>query len=468
MTTLSLDSEIELVREHLRRLEAQKASQSVSPPSIAPSSTTEQQRFGVAQLTKDDVERFSRQMLCADLGPLGTKKLRESRVLVVGAGGLGTTICMYLAAGGVGTIRICEFDVVERSNLHRQVIHNEHRTGMLKALSAKLSCEAINPHCQIELCVEPFSNQNAEQLVDGCDLVLDASDNVASRYLVNDAAVLHGKPLVSGSAMRWEGQLTVYHWRPDTPCYRCVFPKPPPAATVGSCNETGVIGPVPGTIGCLQAIEAIKILGGCGEPLAGRMLLFNALHASFKVIKLRPRSATCEVCGPSESATITKPMSVLQRSEYQTAPCLFSAVPLEAKNTISVTQFQKEAFGDGEPSHMADVLKKTTILDVRVPLQFDMAALPNSRSIPLGALDEASRNKRLRDTMDTLLYDKDEEGLHPPQPKRLYVVCRRGLASSQATALMLQEATPAESERIFNVTGGLSAFAQVDPQFPQY
>ena len=378
----AVKAENEALRREIQRLKGnqtvsanektEKDSQQVAEVSSASAATTSgaPRTFGEARLTKHQIERYSRQMLCPDLGPMGTRALLRGTVLVVGAGGLGATAIPYLAAAGVGRIIIVDFDTVEESNLHRQIIHTEERVGMLKAQSAKQFAEALNSKDTIvEAICEPFSLLNAQALCRRADVVIDASDNVACRYLVNDAAVLEGKPLVSGCATRWEGQMTVYNCRYPSaslqtmardlppavlkrmkdvaaadsgekeerhlmgPCYRCLFPTPPSAASVGSCNEVGVLGPIPGTIGCLQALEAIKVLAlqaewraeaeaakaaaagnkddnmesNSDKPnssasssnidlLVGRMLVFDGLRGTHKVVRVRGQQPSCAVC----------------------------------------------------------------------------------------------------------------------------------------------------------------------------
>lgn len=464
--TQSLDDEITAVRAYLAALESRRnqsechqSTQSVEACRV----------FGAASLNKDEVERFSRQMLCEDLGPAGTKKLRTSKVLVIGAGGLGSTVCLYLAAAGVGHLTIVDFDTVERSNLHRQVIHNESRIDMPKALSAKISCHSLNPTTNVVAITERFDASNAERLVSNCDVVVDASDNVAARYLINDAAVVCNKPLVSGSAMRWEGQLTVYHYQAETPCYRCLFPKPPPAAAVGSCNDTGVVGPVPGMIGCLQALETIKVIAGCGAPLAGSMLLWNGLTSMFKTIKLRPRQRNvCEVCG--DAPRITSPLTSLCREEYEMSSCARPTAALEAKHETQPRDLfpAKRGRDDAIPADQ-------TIIDVRDKLQYEICHLPGSVSLPLTALQQA---KGARERMELLAAAISASG-QSTDVKTIYVICRRGVASSVATKLLIEaqaevraSSTPNVAHcdaNVVNISGGLNRYhKEVDRDFPWY
>ena len=447
-------------------------------PVAAASSTSEDLPavFGVANLSAGEVERYSRQMLLDDLGPHGTKRLREARVLVVGAGGLGSTIALYLAAAGVGNLTIVDFDVVERSNLHRQVMHRDDRIDMPKAVSAKLSCEALNPDCKVEPVLERFDVHNAQALCKRCDVVVDASDNVASRYLVNDAAVLEGKPLVSGSAMRWDGQMSVYHSGPDSPCYRCVFPRPP--TVEANCNDTGVCGPVPGLIGCLQAVEAIKVLAGAGSPLSGRMVLYHALSGTFKVVKMRGRQDKCEVCGLPEHRTI----HAIDRSSHRPEYGAIGGCNVPKYNLIGSNDraSARSAFNELKNPRAGSFL-----IDVRPPVQHAMAAPPGAINIPLNELKACTsadatmelvvsrlRSKRPRDEVPSEGGDAEAEDV-------AYIICRRGVSSVEATALLknafyAETADSATTKRLrglrfVNIDGGLGRYrAEVDPAFPAY
>jgi adenylyltransferase and sulfurtransferase len=481
-----LDDQIRLAEEHLAALKQRRSEHSAQASPPAPDQP--ERVFGVAALTKDDVERYSRQMLCEELGPLGTRRLRDATVLVVGAGGLGSTVCLYLAAAGVGKLQIMDFDVVERSNLHRQIIHTDQRTGDFKADSARRSCLALNPNIQVEAIKHRLDAFNAEAFISRCDVVVDASDNVASRYLINDAAVLCGKPLVSGSAMRWEGQLTVYDRGATTPCYRCLFPTPPPANIVGSCNDTGVVGPVPGMIGCLQALETVKLIAQCGEPLRGRMLLWNGLTAMFKVIKLRPRQATCAACssppheaaGDARSATdrVRSNLWEQPRPEYSMVPCFAPSFDLPPSNCVAPSEILR----------LKSDAQKCVLIDVRDSLQHAMCSIEGSVSLPLKSLTScATPLERLGVLRRAVTGAKrDREGndvINAAAPNEVVVVCRRGIASTTAVQLLLEAQVAAagvgsdvaydgkelSAVPIKNVVGGLNRYAsQYDPGFPEY
>lgn len=475
-----LDEQILAAEEHLAALKQLRSTATADKASSPPPST-----FGVASLTKDDVERYSRQMLCEDLGPTGTRRLRDSTVLVVGAGGLGSTVCLYLAAAGVGKLKIMDFDVVDTSNLHRQIIHTQGRVGELKVDSARRSCLALNPHITVVAINEQLNARNAEHHIAQCDVVVDASDNVASRYLINDAAVLCGKPLVSGAAMRWEGQLTVYDRGATTPCYRCLYPVPPPAGAVGSCNDTGVVGPVPGMIGCLQALEAIKLVAQCGEPLRGRMLLWNGLTGMFKTIKLRPRQPSCIVCSTSDNigdARIQKCLWEAQRPEYDMVPCMAPAFDLPAKNSVTA----EDAVASGVLSHGRT---SRVVIDVRDALQHTMCNIDGSISLPLREIAACTEPlERLAVLKRALRFKRGrEEGasssvaVAPAGEEEVYVICRRGIASTTAVKLLLEaQAAAASSHDAFegsefsrvtfkSVAGGLNRYSsQCDHNFPNY
>nr|WP_133478334.1 molybdopterin-synthase adenylyltransferase MoeB [Lysobacter segetis] len=251
----------------------------------------------------DFFDRYSRHLRLPDIGVDGQRRLEASRVLVVGAGGLGSPAAFYLAAAGVGTLRIADDDVVDRSNLQRQILHAEDRIGMSKVGSAARTLDALNPRVQVEQHAVRVTSENVDALLDGVDLVLDGADNFPVRYLLNDACVRHGKPLVYGAVHRFEGQLSVFdagRHRGESPCYRCLFPEPPPPEAAPNCAEAGVLGVLPGVIGLLQATEVLKLLLGLGEPLSGRLLHFDALSMRFRETRLRP-DPDCAVCAPGRA-----------------------------------------------------------------------------------------------------------------------------------------------------------------------
>eukprot|EP01064_Diplonema_japonicum_P033363 TRINITY_DN6545_c0_g1_i1.p1 TRINITY_DN6545_c0_g1~~TRINITY_DN6545_c0_g1_i1.p1 ORF type:complete len:388 (+),score=68.23 TRINITY_DN6545_c0_g1_i1:78-1241(+) len=384
------------------------------------------------QLTKPEVERYSRQVILPEIGPDGMRRLLEGKVLIVGAGGLASSAGLYLAGAGVGVIGFADFDKVEVSNLHRQIIHTTERQGMDKVESAKIACLAMNPTITINTHKERFTSENGVTLVSGYDVVVDATDNITSRYLINDACVLASKALVSGSALKWEGQMSVYNYK-GGPCYRCAYPNPPPIETVTSCADGGVVGAVPGTIGCLQAIEAQKILMGAGETMSGRILLFNALQGSYNVMKHRPKSKVCKVCG--DNPTLTK---LVGYEEYVKKSCEIEPVSLPSENEMSCEELHELLTSNSTPH---------TIIDVRTANEYSLTKLPNTVNVPLSLLTP-EKAESLR----------TDNGL-------ILLLCRRGIASAHATRLLLDADIP----NVKNITKGLTRWAQtVDKEFPIY
>lgn len=402
---------------------------------------------GRGRLPGADVERYSRQLLLPSFGLDGQVRLRSARVLIVGVGGLGCPAALYLSGAGVGTLGLVDRpgEVVERSNLHRQIAHKNANVGMDKVTSAEMAIRALNPSVNL-VSHKKIDPTNAVQLVSGYDIVLDCTDNVRSRYLVNDACVAARVPLVSGSAIGLEGQLTVYGLHESTPCYRCLFPKPPPPQCVGSCDSAGVLGPVPGTIGTLQALEALKILAGIqgAESLAGRLLLFDAASAEFRTVKLRHRVQHCPACGDC-------PSIVVANFDYDTFA--FGRAPpsqggsgqapkgLPDSRRISAKQYaEMRERARSSTSHFL-------LLDVRPRAQFAMCALEEARNIPEDELRGA--------LLDSLRAEQ----------RPVIIVCRRGNASQRAAKTLLD----AGLNDVVDVRGGLQAWHhEVDKEFPLY
>ncbi|CAJ1032048.1 putative ThiF family/Rhodanese-like domain containing protein [Leishmania utingensis] len=435
-------------------------------------------------LTKDNVERFGRQMLVEEIGAAHMEQIRHAHVVCVGAGGLGSTILLYLAAAGVGRLTIIDFDDVELSNLQRQVIHTTAAVGQPKALSAKASCLRLFPGAHVDAVVEALTPSNAERLLATCDVVVDGTDNVAARYLINDAAMRCGKPLVSGSAIGWDGQLSVYGYR-GGPCYRCLFPQPPPPEAVGSCNDNGVMGPLPGMIGCLQALEVLKVATGVGETLSGRLFLFNGLHFTSRVVKLRGRQPRCVACSATALADATPlaDLAILARPEYVPKSCAVAYTSSPPGRSCSASEYAAHMPGAAAAAAAAE---RCITLDVRARVQYDMAHLPHSVNVPYRSMQQWQR----AGTVVTHLSEVLEKAL-PPQSDThssstvpevmVYVLCRRGINSLKATALIqaaLEEeqakgdrATAARlGQYVFqNVSGGLNAYhCEVDRGFPYY
>ncbi|PXF49006.1 Adenylyltransferase and sulfurtransferase MOCS3-2 [Gracilariopsis chorda] len=390
-------------------------------------------------INASDVERYSRQLLIPQFGPSGQQKLEKSRVLVVGLGGLGCPAALYLAGAGVGTIGLVDRpnDVVEKSNLHRQLAHSEARIGTNKVASAAIAIQMLNSNVAIEK-HESFEPKNAVQLASSYNLVLDCTDNVASRYLVSDACAVTKTPLLSGSAIGTDGQLTFYCKTADSPCYRCIFPKPPPSSCVGSCDSAGVLGPVPGVIGTLQALEAIKFLScmNLTEDLDRRMLLFDGSTCTFRTVKIRSRVNGCDMCGESSQLEIPA-------FDYEGFARGGKSIDKKALDVPSHCRITPEEFAEIRRSGSSYKL-----IDVRPSQEFDMCHLDEAESWPLKSMEQSAGMDRIA------------EGTG-----RLIIVCRRGNASQTA----LRHFLDAGRTNVCDVIGGLQAWHQViDNNFPLY
>jgi len=405
-----------------------------------------------SKLSSDQIERYSRQLLLQDgFGVEGQRKLLSSSVLVVGAGGIGSTALLYLAASGVGKISVMDFDNVDRSNLHRQVIHQDTKTGRNKAVSACEAMKALNPTIECTPIEDVITFENAQQIISRHDCVVDASDNPRTRYLINDACVLSGKPLVSGSAMGTEGQLTVYDQKSGGPCYRCLYPKPNTKEGCKTCSDNGVLGPVPGLIGILQAIEVLKIITGIGSIMSDRLLMYDALRCSFTSIKKPKRSKKCILTGDTtiiksmdDSKTVTTgvrgPTGISTKDKKRNSSRM--AKELE----ISCTEYNKLRNDNDNHSHV--------LLDVRVDRQFEMCNLNNAVNIPLANLkNQLHRVEQL------------SGGIKP-----VYCICRRGIFSVTATKILSKAMAEGKTiHSVKNIKGGLEAWSrEVDTFFPKY
>mmetsp|Transcript_8092 Transcript_8092/g.18252 ORF Transcript_8092/g.18252 Transcript_8092/m.18252 type:complete len:639 (-) Transcript_8092:29-1945(-) len=418
----------------------------------------------IQMLRPDQISRYSRQLLLNDgFGVTGQKKLLSSSILVIGAGGIGSTVLLYLAAAGVGHITIVDYDCVEMSNLHRQVIHKDvdaskrsDEVGMNKALSAKQAMLSLNPTASCTALAVMICADNALELVSKHDVVVDACDNPQTRYLLNDACILAGKPLVSGSAMGTEGQLTVYNYQPPkasdqqtkrTACYRCLYPKPVAAEGCKSCSDNGVLGMVPGAIGILQAVETIKVVTGIGNTMHDRLMMYDSLHCSFLNIKKPPARPKCAVC--STDATI-KTMKDSETSLENVRGPSVCAMPipgnLSAEQNISAEQYDEVRKQD----------QPHVLLDVRVVQQFEMCALEGSVNLPLEQLESQLE-----------MVGELSKGELP-----VYCLCRRGIASAEATRIIqksIEDGNAIGVHSVFNIAGGLNSWVNtVDSEFPQY
>jgi len=393
----------------------------------------------ITDLTSTDIIRYSRQMILPDWRPTAQKLLASKSVLVVGCGGLGCPAGLYLASAGVGRLGLVDHDTVELSNLHRQVGHSMARLGVGKAVSLATSLAGLNPSVEIVPYQLVMDSTTAKDIISDYDIVLDCTDNVATRYLLNDACVLLGRPLVSGSALRWEGQLTVYNYA-GGPTYRCLYPTPPPPAAVTNCSDGGVMGAVVGVIGCLQALECTKILGGRGTGFSGSMLLFDGLEGRFRTVKLRGRRKG----GESE---VTGLIDYTQFCGASATDKESSVVVLGEKDRISARDLV-EVKRNGE----------CLVVDVRTGPEVEMCCLEGSLNIPLGDLQYEGKRKELRDKLDKII-----EGNNI---KEVFVLCRRG-NDSQMGVEIVRKMVP--GVRVRDIVGGLHAWARdVDKCFPVY
>ncbi len=386
-------------------------------------------REEAATLSNEEILRYSRHLILPEVGLEGQKKLKAAKVLCIGAGGLGSPLALYLAAAGVGTIGLVDFDAVDLTNLQRQIIHGTNDVGRPKLQSAIEAIKDINPNVEVIGFEDRFTSDNAMQIVRDFDIVVDGTDNFPTRYLTNDVCVLLGKPNVYGSIFRFEGQASVF-WAEKGPCYRCLYPEPPPPGLVPSCAEGGVLGVLPGIVGCIQANEAIKLILGIGQPLIGRLLLFNALKMEFRPLRLR-KDPNCPICG--EHPTIHELIDYEQfcgiRGE-ETEP-----QPVEESEEITVREL-KERMDRGEA---------LTIIDVREPHEYAIARIPGTRLIPLGQV--AERAVELDPNAEIILH------------------CRSGKRSADA----LNQLKARGFKRLKNLKGGILAWSEeIDPTVPKY
>jgi adenylyltransferase/sulfurtransferase len=398
-------------------------------PSPPPSTPT-------AQLSNDELRRYHRQLILPDVGETGQRRLKEARVLLVGAGGLGSPAALYLAAAGVGHLGIVDADPVELSNLQRQVLHGTADVGLAKVASATARLYDLNPHVQVSAHHTRLTSANALELLREYDIVVDGSDNFPTRYLVNDAGVLLGTPIVYGSVSRYDGQASVFGTA-DGPCYRCLFREPPPPGSVPNCEEGGVFGVVPGLVGMVQAAETIKLIVGAGEPLVGRLLLIDALRMRFHTIDV-VRDPACPACGTREI------QSLLDYDAYcgTTASSAVAAAPAGAGEV--------EGEGEGEditPLALASALRtrQIALVDVREPYEWSIGHLPGARLVPLNSLPQAVES-----------LDRDAE---------LVVYCHHGMRSDMAAEWLREQGF----ERVRNLIGGIDRWSlEVDPSIRRY
>lgn len=378
------------------------------------------------ELTFQEIRRYSRHLIIPDVAMAGQKRLKNAKVLCIGAGGLGSPVAMYLAAAGVGTLGMVDFDVVDETNLQRQVIHGTSDVGRPKLDSAADRIAEINPFVKVVKHETMVSSDNAMELFAPYDLIVDGSDNFPTRYLVNDACVLLGKPYVWGSIFRFDGQLSVF-WAEHGPCYRCLFPEPPPPGMVPSCAEGGVLGMLCGTIGSLQTTEAVKLIAGVGDPLIGRMLIYDALELRFKELKVR-KDPECPVCGKNPTVT--------ELIDYE-AFCGVTDEIAQFASQLSVTP--------RELAQMRDRGDDVVLIDVREPHEWEINRIPGAHLIPMN--DVPSRISEI------------------PQSGNVLVYCKVGARSAEVLKFLHQVGLTNTK----HLAGGIESYAaQVDPSIPRY
>jgi adenylyltransferase/sulfurtransferase len=378
------------------------------------------------QLAPEELLRYSRHLVLPEVGLEGQRRLKAARVLLVGAGGLGSPVALYLAAAGVGTLGLVEFDVVDVTNLQRQILHGTRDVGRPKVASARDRLADLNPHVEVVAHEERLTRDNALELVGRYDVVVDGTDNFATRYLVNDACVLTGRPNVYGSIHRFEGQASLL-CTADGPCYRCLHPEPPPPGVVPSCAEGGVLGILPGLLGVIQATEAVKLVCGIGEPLAGRLLLVDALRMEFRTMRLR-RDPRCPACGTRE---------LRELADYD-AFCAGPAAAQEGADPVPALVPRELAARLGGADAPA-------VLDVREPHEWAIGRIEGARLAPLGTLEEVLPS------------------LDPA--RELVVYCRSGVRSARA----VRRLQAAGFRKVWNLDGGILRWSEdVDPSIPRY
>src|SRR5216110_1975273 len=386
-------------------------------------SVDDQERVSGTGLTKEELQRYSRHLIMPEVTIEGQKRLKAVRILCIGAGGLGSPAALYLAAAGVGTIGIIDFDAVDLTNLQRQILHGTKDIGRSKLESARDRLRDTNPDIEVELHECRLSSENAVKIVADYDVIVDGSDNFATRYLSNDVCVFAGKPNIYGSVFRFDGQTTVFAPHLGGPCYRCLFPEPPPPESVPNRAQAGVLGVLPGIIGTLQAIETIKLIIGIGEPLIGRLLHFDALKVKFRELNLR-RDAQCPVCG--ENPTIFSPIDYEQfcgLREDETIPAMSAH---EVKRKMDA----REAFD---------------LIDVREPFEYEIARIEGAKLIPLGEIGERADELQREQT--------------------IVVHCHSGSRSAEAVRLLQQRGFTS----VYNLEGGIDAWSnEIDPSVPKY
>jgi len=389
------------------------------PPLVEPAS----------ELSLNEVKRYSRHLIIPDVGMTGQKRLKNAKVLCVGAGGLGSPALLYLAAAGVGTLGVIDFDVVDESNLQRQIIHGQSDVGRPKALSARDSIKEVNPYITVVVHEESLDTDNAMEIFAQYDLIVDGTDNFATRYLVNDACVLLGKPYVWGSIYRFDGQASVF-WAEYGPCYRCLYPEPPPPGMVPSCAEGGVLGVLCASIGSIQVTEAIKLITGIGESLAGRLMIYDALEMSYRSLNIR-KDPDCPICGENPSIT--------ELIDYDAFCGAISADAQEAAADSTITAASLK--------QMLDADEKIFLVDVREPNEYEIVSIPGAVLIPKDQFLTGAALERL------------------PQDRRIVLHCKTGVRSAECLAVVKNAGF---SDAVHVGGGVISWVSTVDPSLPVY
>lgn len=376
-------------------------------------------------LSNEEIRRYSRHLILPEFGMEGQRRLKQGSVLLVGTGGLGSPLALYLAAAGVGHIGLVDFDVVDESNLQRQIAHGTSTVGVKKTESAKRRIADLNPNVEVSTYETQITSENALELMGPYDVIIDGTDNFPTRYLTNDASVMLGKPNVYGSIFRFEGQATVFYPKAGGPCYRCLYPEPPPPGLVPSCAEGGVLGVLPGVIGTIQATEAIKLLTGIGETLTGRLMLYDAFNMKFRELKLR-RNPACPVCGENPTVTELIDYEVFCGITPDAAPQVDEMTPLDVAAWLE------------KPN-------KPLLLDVREANEWEIGHLPGATRISVNELPE--RLNELDSAVEMVVY------------------CRSGVRSAKAIGILKQ----AGFRKLTNMAGGILRWSEeVDPSIPQY
>jgi molybdopterin/thiamine biosynthesis adenylyltransferase/rhodanese-related sulfurtransferase len=383
--------------------------------------------YMTVNLSNEEITRYSRHLILPEFGMAGQRRMKQGSVLLIGTGGLGSPLALYLAAAGVGHIGLVDFDVVDETNLQRQIVHGTSTIGVRKTESAKQRLHDLNPHVEVTTYETQITSENAFEIMRPYDVIVDGTDNFPTRYLTNDASVMLGKPNVYGSIFRFEGQATVFYPKEGGPCYRCLYPEPPPPGLVPSCAEGGVLGVLPGVIGTIQATEAVKLLAGIGDPLIGRLMLYDALSMRFRELRLR-RNPDCPVCGEHPSVT-----ELIDYDQF----CGIVPAPAQTDTSIEITPVEVAAWLERDDAPF--------LLDVREPNEWEIGHLPGATRISVNEL-QGRMNE-----LDTA--------------REMVVYCRSGVRSGRAVDML----RTAGFRKVKNMTGGILRWSdEVDPSIPKY